>query len=75
VPGGSLTQRDEGRDLVLYMGRRACGMKLVELAVAVGVSDYKAVSIAIRRYERKLLRSKSGRALLNQVCKMSNVEM
>jgi hypothetical protein len=31
------------------------------------VRDYKAVSIAIRRYERKLLRSKSGRALLNQV--------
>jgi hypothetical protein len=27
------------------------------------------------RYERKLLRSKSGRALLNQVSKMSNVEM
>jgi hypothetical protein len=32
-------------------------------------SDYKAVSIAIRRYERKLLRSKSSRALLNQECR------
>jgi hypothetical protein len=59
---------------VLYMGRRACGMKLAELAAAVGVRDYKAVSIAIRRYERKP-RSRSGRALLKQVCQMSSVEM
>jgi hypothetical protein len=32
-------------------------MKLAELAAAVGVRDYKAVSIAIRRYDRKLPRN------------------
>jgi hypothetical protein len=50
-------------------------LKLAELAAAVGVRDYKAMSIAIRRYERKPPPSKSGRALLNQACKMSNVQM
>jgi hypothetical protein len=67
--------RDDGRDLVLYVGRRACGLKLGELAAAVGMTDYSAVSIAIRRYERRLRRSKSGREQLRQVCQLSNVEM
>jgi REP element-mobilizing transposase RayT len=66
---------DEGRDLVLYVGQRACGMKLGELAAAAGMSDYKAVSMAIRRYEGRLRRSASGQALLRKVCQMSKVEM
>lgn len=66
---------DDGRDLVLYVGRRGCGMKLGELASAAGMSDYSAVWIAIRRYEIRLGRSKSRRAQLKQVCQLSNVEM
>jgi putative transposase len=66
---------DDGRDLVLYLGRRACGFKLRELAAAAGMTDYSAVSIAIQRYERRLKWSKTGRAQLNQLCQMSNVEM
>jgi len=66
---------DNGRDLVLYVGRRACGLKLWELADAVGMTDYSAVSIAIRRFERQLPRNKSGREQLKQVCQLSNVEM
>ena len=66
---------DDGRDLVLYVGRRACGLKLGELARAAGMRDYGAVSVAIRRYERRLERSKSGREMLQRVCQMSNVEM
>jgi len=66
---------DDGRDLVLHIGRRACGLKLGELAAAAGMSDYKAVSAALRRYERRLQRSTSGRELLKQVCQMSKVEM
>ena len=65
---------DDGRDLVLYVGRRACGLKLRELAAAVGMTDYSAVSIAIRRYERQLRRSKSRREQLKQVCQLSNVD-
>jgi REP element-mobilizing transposase RayT len=66
---------DDGRDLVLCVGRRACGLKLRELAVAVGMNDYSAVSIAIRRYERRLKRSRARQALLKEICKLSNVEM
>lgn len=66
---------DEGRDLVLHVGRRACGLKLGELAVAAEMSDYKAVSIAIQRYEERLRRSKTSRELLSRVCQLSNVEM
>jgi putative transposase len=66
---------DDGRDLVLYVGRRACGMKLGELSAVAGMSDYKAVSIAIRRYEGQLRKSKASRELLRRVCQMSNVEM
>ena len=32
---------DRGRDLVLYLGRRLCGLKLKELAAAVGLPNYK----------------------------------
>jgi putative transposase len=66
---------DEGRDLVLYVGRRVCGLKLKELAEAAGLSDYKAVSIAIRRYEERLRQSKGTRALLKEVCTLSKIEM
>ena len=43
---------DSGRDLVLYAGQRLCGMKLQELAMAMGLKDYGTVSSAIRRFER-----------------------
>lgn len=66
---------DDGRDLVLYVARRACGLTLVEIAAAVGMNDYSAVSIAIRRFERRLRQSKSSRARLRQLCELSNVEM
>jgi putative transposase len=66
---------DNGRDLVLYVGRRACGLKLRELAATVGMNDYSAVSIAIRRFEKQSRRSKSAQEQLKQVCQLLNVEM
>jgi REP element-mobilizing transposase RayT len=66
---------DSGRDLVMYLGQRVCGMKLHELAAVAGLRDYSAVSIAIRRFERRLTRSRQDQDLLKQVCQMSNVEM
>jgi len=39
------------------------------------MSDDKAVSAALRRYERRLQRSTSVRERLQQVSQMSNVEM
>jgi putative transposase len=66
---------DGGRDLVLYIGRRICGLKLQELAMVAGMNDYSAVSIAIRRFETQLRRSKSEQEQLKQICQLSNVEM
>ena len=66
---------DSGRDLVLYVGQRACGLKLGELAAAAGMTEYSAVSIAIRRFEKRLKRSKADRELLNRLCQMLNVAM
>jgi hypothetical protein len=66
---------DSGRDLVLYVGQRACGLKLRELAAAAGMTEYSAASIAIRRFERRLKRSNTDRELLKQLCQMLNVVM
>jgi len=66
---------DDGRDLVLYLGQRACGLKLRELARLTGMRDYSAVSIAIKRYERRLPSNHASQAVLRAVCQLSNVEM
>ena len=58
---------DRGRDLVLYLGRRECGLTLQELAQAVGLEGYKTAATAIRRYEKWLQASKAERALLARV--------
>jgi len=45
---------DWRRDVVLYLGRRECGLKLRLLGQAVGGLDYAAVSLAIQRMEQRL---------------------
>jgi len=45
---------DWGRDLVLYLGREDCGLKLRELGEAVGGIDYVSVGSAVKRFERHL---------------------
>jgi hypothetical protein len=44
---------DWGRDLVLWLGRKACGMKLKELAEAAGVRHYASVGTALRYLEHR----------------------
>jgi hypothetical protein len=58
---------DSGRDLVLYLGRRECGLTLNELAQAVGLEGYKAVASAIQRYEGRMRGNKAERALFKRV--------
>jgi len=50
---------DWGRDLVLYLGRKDCGLKLRELGEAAGGIDYVSVASAVRRFEQRLARDKS----------------
>ncbi|MGD0649750.1 MAG: transposase [Verrucomicrobiia bacterium] len=57
---------DWGRDLALYLGRKRCGMRLRDLAVAAGGLDYGSVSGAVRRFEQQLQRDKKLAALAQQ---------
>ena len=66
---------DSGRDLVLYLGRRVCGLKLKELAQAASLRDYSAVTLAVKRFEKRLGRNQADQAQLKRVCQLSNVEM
>lgn len=45
---------DDGRDLVLYLARRRSGRTLREIGEGRGVGGYKAVSQAVRRFEKSL---------------------
>ena len=49
---------DRGRDLVMYLARRRCGMKLAELGKAVGGLDYATVSAAVKRFGETMSRDK-----------------
>ena len=66
---------DRGRDLVLYLGRKACGLKLNELAAATELKEYASVAMAVKRYGGHLKRSKSEAALFRQVTQLLNVKM
>jgi chromosomal replication initiation ATPase DnaA len=50
--------------LVLYLGRRKCGLKLKELGDLAGEMDYAAVSAAVKRFERRLARDSKLRRLV-----------
>jgi REP element-mobilizing transposase RayT len=45
---------DWGRDVVLYLARRRCGLGLKELGHAAGAMDYASVSVTIHRFARRL---------------------
>ncbi len=66
---------DSRRDLALYVGRRACGLKPQDLAGAAGMIDYNAVSLAPRRFEKRLRKSQVEQQRFKGVCQVSNVEM
>ena len=66
---------DSGRDLVLSLGRRVCGLKLKELAVVAGMRDYSAVALAVKRYERRLEQKGEEKKQLRRVCHLCNVAM
>jgi hypothetical protein len=66
---------DRGRDLVLYLGRKHCGLKLDELAQAAGLGEYASVAMAVKRYEARLRRDQKERARLKAVSELLNVKM
>ncbi len=66
---------DTGRDMVLYLGRRLCGLKLAELAQAVELRNYGVVATNASRYERRLERDRVEKARMKQVLGLLNCEM
>jgi hypothetical protein len=66
---------DSGRDLTLYLGRRVCGLKLAELAEAVGLRNYGVVATSVKRYAERLEADRAEKARMKQVLKLLNCEM
>lgn len=65
---------DWGRPLALWLARRFCGLTLRELGTQAGGMDYAAVSIMLKRFERRIAEDRKLQRLLNQGSTMLNVE-
>ena len=61
--------------MVLYLGRKACGLKLNALAKVTGMKEYASVAMAVKRYEGNLKRNKREQLLFRQVAALLNVKM
>lgn len=66
---------DRGRDMVLYLGRRVCGLKLKELAEAVGLRNYGVVATNTKRYEQWMQSDRGEQARMKEVRQLLNCEM
>ena len=66
---------DSGRDLVLYLGRRLCGLKLAELAREAELRNYGVVATNSRRYEERLERDRAEKRQMAKVLRLLNCEM
>jgi REP element-mobilizing transposase RayT len=66
---------DNGRDLVLYLGRKVCGLKLKDLAQSVEAKEYATVAMAVKRFETGLKKGKSPQEEYRRVMQMLNVKM
>lgn len=65
---------DEGKWMILKLARHRCGMTLRELGEAIGGMDYAAVSMGIRRYEKRLERNKDKKRRFDRVAKKLEVK-
>ena len=66
---------DEGRDLVLYLGRKVGGLKLKELAGAIGTGEYAAVGMAVRRMSARVAKDRTLQEICHRVTQMLDVKM
>ncbi|HNQ88253.1 MAG TPA: transposase [Verrucomicrobiota bacterium] len=66
---------DTGRDMALTLGRRLCGLKLAEVAQAVGLRHYGVVATSVKRYAGRLAKDRAERERMQQVLKRLNCEM
>ena len=60
---------------MLYVGRTVCGLKLLELARAVGMREYATVSMAVKRYAGHLRVDARAQKELRRVMKMLKLSL
>lgn len=58
---------DWGRDVVLYLARRRGGMRLRDLALAIGGVDYGSVQTAVHRLGRRLTQNQQLRTIVTRL--------
>jgi len=58
---------DAGLAMALYVARRRTGMTLRALGEAAGGMDYTAVSMAVKRFEQRLLKEKPLRQMTRRL--------
>jgi hypothetical protein len=66
---------DQGRDLVLYFGRRVCGLRLDELARSVGLRKYASVAMAFKRYVSGLSENAAERKRVKRIERLLHIKM
>ena len=67
---------DWGRNVALWLGRIVCGMKLGELAEAVGLGHYGSVATALKYLEQQSLRDRKLTQLMSRAKhQLTNNEM
>jgi putative transposase len=66
---------DSGRELVLYLGRRVCGLKLRELGQSIGAQEYATVAMAIKRFGTSLQEDRALQKEHDRVVQLLNVKM
>ena len=66
---------ERGRDLVLYVGRTMCGLKLMDLAREAGMREYAMVAMAVERYAGRLQIDARAQKELRRVMKMLQFKM
>jgi hypothetical protein len=66
---------DRGRDLALFLARRATGLTTSQLAEAMGLKQHANVSIAVKRYAAALTTDKEERAFAGRAAELLHVTL
>ena len=61
---------DQGKWMVLHLARHRAGMTLKALGERIGGMDYAAVSMGIRRFERRLIENRKLKQQFNRIVSM-----
>jgi len=75
LPFDNWVSGHRGREIVLYLGRRVCGMKLAELEAAVGLRNYAVVATGVKRYEQWLQTNATEQATMKRIARLLNCKM